>query len=167
MNEVKLNITRVRTDVEKTECAEMMASSEPWITLGISLDQLMETLNDPLYEVYAACMEKEIVGAMVIHTKGAFSGYLKSIAVKPEWRGKKLGEQMMAYIENEIFPTYKNLFLCVSSFNKDAQRFYAKLGYEKIGALKNYLVEGHDEILMRKTVAPLLQAPAAPGKHEA
>jgi [ribosomal protein S18]-alanine N-acetyltransferase len=157
MNDLKLKIARVRSEGEKSVCAEMMASSEPWTTLGISLDQLMDTLNDPLYEVYAACVEKEIVGTMVIHTKGAFSGYLKSIAVKPDWRGKKLGEQMMAYIENEIFPTYKNLFLCVSSFNKDAQRFYAKLGYEKIGALKDYLVEGHDEILMRKTVAPLLE----------
>jgi len=84
-------------------------------------------------------------------------GYLKSIAVKSGWRGKKLGEQMMAFIEKEIFSTCANLFLCVSSFNPDAQKFYLKLGYEKIGVLKNYLVEGHDEILMRKTISPILE----------
>jgi ribosomal protein S18 acetylase RimI-like enzyme len=95
---------------------------------------------------------------MVIHTKGAFSGYLKSIAVKADWRGKKLGEQMMDFIEKEIFSSSKNLFLCVSSFNEDAQRFYQKLGYEQIGVLKDYLVEGHNEILMRKTIAPILQS---------
>ena len=63
----------------------------------------------------------------------------------------------MEFIENEIFPTNKNLFLCVSSFNPDAQRFYTRLGYEQIGVLKDYLVEGHDEILMRKTIAPILE----------
>ena len=41
-----------------------------------------------------------------------------------------------------------NLFLCVSSFNTDAPKFYLTLGYEQIGVLKDYLVEGHDEILI-------------------
>lgn len=157
MNDHTLNIIRVSTEREKTECAEIMSNSEPWTILGMSMDHIYKTLNDPLHEVYVAYMEEEIVGTMVIHTKGAFSGYLKSIAVKPEWRGKKLGEQMMCFIENEIFSTSKNLFLCVSSFNQNAQRFYLKLGYKKIGELKDYLVEGHDEILMRKTIAPILK----------
>ena len=157
MKELKLNIVRVSTEREKTACAEMMSGSEPWITLGISMDHIMDNLNDPLHEVYAAYLKDELVGTIVIRTKGAFSGYLKSIAVKPDWRGKKLGEQMMEFIENVIFPTEKNLFLCVSSFNLHAQRFYTRLGYEQIGVLKDYLVEGHDEILMRKTIAPILE----------
>jgi [ribosomal protein S18]-alanine N-acetyltransferase len=157
MKELKLHIGKITTDQEKIECAEMMASSEPWTTLGMSTVLIMDTLNDPLNEIYAAYVDDEIAGTMVIHTKGAFSGYLKSIAVKPGLRGQKLGEQMIKFIENEIFPTYKNLFLCVSSFNTEAQKFYLKLGYEKIGELKDYLVKGHDEILMRKTIAPLLE----------
>ena len=157
MKELKLNIVQVSTEKEKTACAEMMAASEPWITLGISMDHIMNSLNDPLFEVYAAYLKDELVGTMVIHTKGSFSGYLKSIAVKAGRSGKQLGEKMMEFIENEIFPTNKNLFLCVSSFNQDAQRFYLKLGYEQIGVLKDYLVEGHDEILMRKTIAPILE----------
>ena len=134
-----------------------MAGSETWITLGIPMDEIMKTLNAPLQDVYAAYVEDEIVGTMVIHTGGAFSGYLKSIAVKPGWRNQELDEKMMEFIEKEVFSTYKNLFLCVSSFNSDAQQFYKKLGYEKIGELKDYLVAGHDEILMRKTIAPILQ----------
>ena len=134
-----------------------MAVSEPWITLGMSEDHVMDTLNDPLNEVFAAYVKNEIVGTIVIQTKGAFSGYLKSIAVRSGWRGKKLGEKMMAFTENEIFSTCANLFLCVSSFNTEGQRFYARLGYEKIGVLKDFLVEGHDEILMRKTIAPILE----------
>lgn len=157
MEDLKLNIIRVSTEREKTSCAEIMSSSEPWTILRMSMDHIYSTLNDPMHEVYVAYIEEEIVGTMVIHKRGVFSGYLKSIAVKPAWRGKKLGEQMMCFIENEIFSTSKNLFLCVSSFNLDAQRFYLKLGYKKIGELQDYLAEGHDEILMRKSIAPILE----------
>jgi ribosomal-protein-alanine N-acetyltransferase len=157
MNEPVLRFHRVDSDKERALCAGIMAGSDPWITLGMSLGHLMKTLGDPLNEVYAATVKDEIVGTMVIQTRGAFSGYLKSIAVHPDWRGRKLGEQMMAFIEKEIFSTCANLFLCVSSFNTDARRFYERLGYEKVGVLKDYLVRGHDEILMRKSIAPILE----------
>jgi ribosomal protein S18 acetylase RimI-like enzyme len=157
MKELKLDILRVSSNKEKLICAELMAVTEPWITLGMSRGMVMNTFDDPLNEVFAAYVKDEIVGTMVIQTKGAFSGYLKSIAVKSGWRGKKLGEKMMVFIEKEIFSTCATLFLCVSSFNPEEQKFYVKLGYEKIGVIKNYLVEGHDEILMRKTIAPILE----------
>lgn len=156
MKDPELNIRRVSTHEESLRCAEIIAASEPWITLGMDKDHVIGTFNDPWNEVYAAFIKDEIVGIIVLQTKGAFSGYLKSIAVKPEWRGKKLGAKMMAFIEKEIFSTCTNLFLCVSSFNTEAQKFYLKLGYEKIGVLNNYLLEGHDEILMRKTTGPIL-----------
>jgi ribosomal-protein-alanine N-acetyltransferase len=157
MEDLNLDIRNVSTEKEKIVCAQIMAGLEPWITLGMSRDHLLDTLNDPLNDVFAAYVKDDLVGTIVISTKGPFSGYLKSIAVKPGWRGRKLGKQMMAYIEKEIFSTCANVFLCVSSFNEDAQEFYLKLGYEKVGVLKDYLVGGHDEILMRKTVAPILQ----------
>ena len=157
MKDHKLNIRRISTEEEKTACADIMAGSEPWTTLGIYMDHIMDILRNPLHEVFAAYVKEEIVGTMVIHTKGAFPAYLKSIAIKPSWRDQNVGEQMMDHIENEIFSTYKNLFLCVSSFNLEAQDFFLKLGYEQIGELKDYLVEDHDEILMRKTIAPLLE----------
>ena len=46
------------------------------------------------------------------------------------------------------------MFICVSSFNPGAQRFYRSLGYETIGELKDFVVRGHSEILLRKTIAP-------------
>jgi len=156
MKDPGLNIRRVQDPEEKKACAAIMAASEPWITLHMSMDHLMGTVNDPLNQVYGAYIGKELAGTMVVQPRGAFSGYLKSIAVKPEWRGRKLGEAMMAFLEEEIFATCANLFLCVSSFNTEAQRFYRRLGYEQAGVLKNYLVEGHDEILMRKTTGPIL-----------
>lgn len=44
--------------------------------------------------------------------------------------------------------------MCVSSFNADAQRLYARLGYEVVGTLRSYIVAEHDELLLRKTTGP-------------
>jgi ribosomal protein S18 acetylase RimI-like enzyme len=156
MNEFKPVIRAVNSDGEKIICAEIMTGSEPWITLGITKDSMVETLKDPLLEVFVVENNAEIIATFVLQTKGAFTGYLKSIAVKKEWRGRKLGEFMMEFIEDRIFKISKNVFLCVSSFNDNAQRFYLKHGYQNVGLLKYYIVKGHDEILMRKTTGPML-----------
>jgi ribosomal protein S18 acetylase RimI-like enzyme len=77
--------------------------------------------------------------------------------VKEGWRGRHIGEILMDFIENRIFDQYSNVFLCVSSFNTDAQRFYKKLGYQVVGVLENYMVNGYDEIIMRKTTGPIVK----------
>jgi ribosomal protein S18 acetylase RimI-like enzyme len=45
--------------------------------------------------------------------------------------------------------------MCVSSFNRDARRLYERLGYQVIGELTDYIVQGHSEILLRKSLGPL------------
>ena len=45
--------------------------------------------------------------------------------------------------------------MCVSSFNVDARRLYQRLGYKVVGELTDYIVRGHSEFLLRKTVGPL------------
>jgi len=157
MKNIKPVIHSLSTREEKIICAEMLENSEPWTTLGIDLDQVMSTLNDNFNEVFVVYIKEEIVGTIIIQTKGAFSGYLKSIAVKPEFRDQHLGKFMMEFVEDFILSKSQNVFLCVSSFNTNAQKFYLKLGYSTIGVLKNYVVEGHDEILMRKTIGPILK----------
>lgn len=149
-------IREINSEKEIVICAEIMSSSDPWITLGITKKEMIRTLNDPLLEIFVVENDNEIIGTFVLQTKGAFTGYLKSIAIKENWRGKNLGEFMMDFIEKRIFAGSPNVFLCVSSFNKKAQKFYSKLGYEKVGLLKNYVIQGHDEILMRKTKGPIL-----------
>jgi hypothetical protein len=47
MEDSSLKIYRVENAEEKAPCAELMATSEPWITLGISGEYLMNMLNDP------------------------------------------------------------------------------------------------------------------------
>ena len=61
----------------------------------------------------------------------------------------------MRFAEERIFTESPNVFLCVSSFNAEGERLYEREGYEMIGELKDYIVGGHSEILMRKTLGPM------------
>jgi ribosomal protein S18 acetylase RimI-like enzyme len=47
------------------------------------------------------------------------------------------------------------MFLLVSSFNQEARNLYNKLGYEEVGELTDFIIKGHSEILMWKTIGPL------------
>ena len=64
---------------------------------------------------------------------------------------------LMRFAEERIFRDSPNVYLCVSSFNESAQRFYRRIGYEVVGELKELLIRGHSEILMRKTTGPVLE----------
>jgi len=63
----------------------------------------------------------------------------------------------MDYVEKRILSETPNVFICVSSFNGRVQRLYERRGYEVVGELKNWIVPGHSEILLRKTIAPLTE----------
>jgi ribosomal protein S18 acetylase RimI-like enzyme len=63
----------------------------------------------------------------------------------------------MAFAERRIFSETPNAFICVSSFNGGARRLYERLGYQVIGELEDYVIPGHSEILLRKTIGPLTE----------
>jgi ribosomal protein S18 acetylase RimI-like enzyme len=136
-------------------CAQYMSGSEPWMTLGQSYDELLSLANDPSKEVYVAVVAAEVVGFIMLDMKGSLVGYIKSIGVLPDWQKKGIGSQLMAFAEERIFRESPNVFICVSTFNSGARNFYQRLGYEVIGTLQDYLVSGYDELLLRKTIAPI------------
>ncbi len=114
-------------------------------------------LSDPLREIYLAVVRDEIVGFIVLIMSGALVGYIQTVAVMPEWRNKGIGSRLLKFAEERIFNKAPNVFMLVSSFNKKAQKLYKRLGYEVIGELKDYIVSGHSEILLRKSIAPLTE----------
>jgi ribosomal protein S18 acetylase RimI-like enzyme len=151
----QIKIEKLEHTDEIEICARMMADSEPWITLQRDYQASVETLSVPSKEVYLALLDGQIAGFMIINLKGAFIGYIQTVCVSPVWRGKGIGSKLVDFAESRIFSQAPNVFICVSSFNKGAQRLYQRLGYEVIGELKDYIICGHSEILMRKTIAPL------------
>src|SRR5690242_15113691 len=112
-----------------------MASSEPWITLRRGYDVSLEMLRDPSREVYVAVRvdSSEIVGFVIVTMRGAFVGYLQSVAVREDWRGRGLGSRLIAFAERRVFHDAPNVFVLASSFNDRAKALYQRLGYEVIG----------------------------------
>jgi ribosomal-protein-alanine N-acetyltransferase len=133
----------------------MMAASEPWLTLGITVDEAVQRLTNPDREIYVA-VDESVLGFIILNTKmGPFTGYIQTICVAPDARGRGIGSQLVAFAEERIFRDGPNVFLCVSSFNPRARALYERLGYETIGEMPDYLIAGASEILMRKTRGPL------------
>jgi len=139
---------------EAEACARLMSSTEPWVTLGRTYEASLATLTDPAKETWVAEVDGAPAGFLILSLRGAFTGYIQTICLAPEYRRRGLGREMVAWAERRIFAVSPNVFLCVSSFNHDARRLYERLGYQVVGELTDYLVAGHSEILMRKSLGP-------------
>jgi len=150
-------IRKLETAHEAQECARLMVHSEPWITLRRTYDDSVRMLRDPSREVYVAVIGEQVVGFIILRMRGIFIGYIQTVGVRPEWRNRKIGSRLVRFAEDRIFRETPNVFLCVSSFNKKALVLYKRLGYNVIGKLKDFIVPGHSEILLRKTIAPLTE----------
>jgi [ribosomal protein S18]-alanine N-acetyltransferase len=147
-------IRRLARDAELAECARMMAESEPWITLGRTVEASLRNLRDPGKEVFVGEDTGRIVGFVVLDLRGPFPGYIQTVCVRPDARGRGYGAGLIAFAESRIFRESPNVFMCVSTFNPDARRLYERLGYTVVGELTEYLVRGHGEVLLRKSRGP-------------
>ena len=152
---LQLPLTRLASSDEARLCAELMSSSEPWTIIGRTFEESLSIINDKAKEVYLARVQGEFVGFLVINMQGPFSGYIQSICIRSKWRNQGLGRQLIQFAEERIFRDSPNVFMCVSSFNPNAYRLYLRLGYETVGELQDYIIRGHSEILLRRTIAPL------------
>jgi ribosomal-protein-alanine N-acetyltransferase len=151
----RMEIRPLASDEDAQACARLMAGSEPWITLGRGYEASLAILRDAGKERYVARDGKNLAGFLILNMTGAFAGYIQTVCVARELRGHGVGTRLVAFAEERIFRESPNVFLCVSSFNHDARRLYERLGYRAVGELTDYLVPGHSELLMRKTVGPL------------
>ncbi len=157
-----LTFVKMDNNEEVEKCSEIMSSSDPWKKLNIGFKECVGFFNSYKNKTYVAYFGGKIAGFVTIEMEGTFSGYIKRIAVSEELRGNNIGEKIMKYAEEIIFKSKPNVFLCVSSFNRSAKRFYEKLGYKQIGEIDNFIVNGFSEIIMRKTIAPVLGYQASP-----
>ncbi len=135
---------------ERLWAGHLMASSEPWITLGRGEDACRAAALDPDYVTLVARGGGAPLGFARFHPRGvAGSPYLASIAVDGAARGLGVGSALLAAGEAR-FASARWMFLCVSSFNARARALYERRGYRTVGELPDYVVDGFAEILMVK-----------------
>jgi ribosomal protein S18 acetylase RimI-like enzyme len=150
------SVARLETEAEAEACARLMATSEPWLTLGRTYEASLAIIRDPTREVFVLRdPQQRLAGFVILCLTGAFVGYIQTICIHADRRGQGLGSRLLEFAERRILSRFPNVFMCVSSFNHDARRLYERLGYRVVGELTDYIVAGHSEILLRKTVGPL------------
>lgn len=88
--------------------------------------------------------------------EGAFgrSAYLRLIGVHPDCEGSGIGARLLNAVEEAASQRTNALFLLVSDFNVDAQRFYQRHGYQQAGAIGDYVVAGITELIFWKRLIP-------------
>ena len=160
-------IRKLASPAEAAWCAKLMSRSEPWLTLGRTFEQALAKVNDPAAEVYVAVRDGAPVGFLILQVRGPFVGYIQTVAVAPDVRGKGVGTALITFAEERCFREFANVFMCVSSFNPRARELYERLGYATIGEIPDFVTRGHSEILLRKTVAPINEfRPRRPDESE-
>jgi ribosomal protein S18 acetylase RimI-like enzyme len=137
-------------------CALMMAQSDPWVTLGMDYAQCLPAFEGQYKEAYIAEYEHNIAGFVIIQNCGTFKGYIQTICVSEQYRGKGFGKKILRFCEETILKISPNIFICVSSFNYKAIKLYYGLGFTLAGELTNFLKPGFTELLLRKSVGPVI-----------
>ena len=148
-------IIRPATTSDREWAAVLMTRSEPWVTLGRTLDASRASVTDAEFHVFAAHEDGEPVGVLNLDPRGvAGAPYIKCVGVRDDARGRGVGSGLIAYAETVCRQDgARDVFLCVSSFNPRARSLYEHLGYELVGVLTDFVVAGESELLLRKRLA--------------
>ena len=137
-------------DADREWSARLMASSEPWLTLGRDYAACLARCRSTELVVLMARRGGEPCGFLLLHPTGvAGSPYIASIATSEAVRGQGVGSALLEAAEQWI-PEARHIFLCVSSFNTRARRLYERRGYVQAGEFPDYVISGTSEILMHK-----------------
>jgi ribosomal-protein-alanine N-acetyltransferase len=136
---------------EARRCAEVMASSDPWLTLGRTFEQCLASVQNREREVHVAYEGEVFRGFTILALHGALVGYIAVVAVAQDARGTGVGSALLDFAEGRIFERSPNAFLSVSSFNERARALYERRGYVLVGPMRDYFIRDYDELLMRKS----------------
>src|SRR5437588_8011634 len=91
----KILIRPLSGPAEVRACADMMAHSEPWITLKRGFEFNQKLLNDPTREVYVAFTGEDVAGFVILSLGGPLRGYVQTLGVMPKWRKQGIGAKLM------------------------------------------------------------------------
>ncbi|MES2780780.1 MAG: N-acetyltransferase [Bacteroidota bacterium] len=149
-----MEIRRTTDEQEIDACALLMSQSEPFVTLKLDYKKCRSGMGGDYREIYVASIDNTFAGFVVLSLAGVLRGYIQTLCIQPEFRGQGIGTALMKFSEERLSKDFPNVFICVSSFNDGAQKLYYSLGFEKIGELKDHLIAGSDEYILRKQTCP-------------
>jgi GNAT superfamily N-acetyltransferase len=141
------------TSAEAACSAARLATQDPWLRLGYSLEGLQRYLTrpDPALHRFAIAANQTSAGVICVRFPWLLGPYLELVAIWPEQQGQGIGERLLAWLAAEARPA-RNLWATVSAFNTKARQFYARQGFHEAGCLPGLVRPEFDEILLRKVL---------------
>ncbi len=133
-------------------CADVMSGTDPWLTYRFSTETCARILRWRGSTLFLSRLNRP-VGFVLIHPHGFLgSPYIAVLAVVAALRSRGAGAQLLRFAEAQ-FSGSRHVYLCVSSFNVRALRFYEQRGYERVGEIPDFVADGFSELLMQKRLS--------------
>jgi diamine N-acetyltransferase len=144
----------VALDLRSSEqLAAAIVAMPPWSVMSYPADAMVRFLStaDGNISRYQVEVGGEQAGAVSVRSPWLKGPYLELLALLPQAQGKAIGSTILTWFEREALKAgARNLWVCASSFNTRALRFYERHGFERAATLSGLVVDGYDEILLRK-----------------
>jgi ribosomal protein S18 acetylase RimI-like enzyme len=135
--------------------APQVVAIGPWAHYGFEPSRIaaaFKSRDDGAVRYQIEC-GADLAGAVVILSPWMAGPYLQMLAILPAHQSRGIGAKFLGWYEAEARGHFRNLWLCVSAYNTEAQRLYRAHGFERVATLEALLREGDDELLMRKRLA--------------
>jgi diamine N-acetyltransferase len=133
--------------------AAAIVEMPPWAVMNYPAHVMARFLStaDGCVSRYAVEIGGEQLGAVSVRSPWLKGPYLELLALLPVAQGQGVGSAILAWLEQEALEHgSRNLWVCASSFNRRALRFYERHGFEQAATLPGLVADGYEEILLRK-----------------
>lgn len=156
---VLMDAPRIRpmTPLDIEQLVAWMVTIPLWQRYGLTAERAADQFDkalarDDLLLVADVGEKHSACGFAWCLPQGAFgrSVYLRLIGVRPDHASAGVGSALLAAVEAAAVRINEHVFLLVSDFNQDAQRFYRRHGYQPIGRIPGYVLPDVDELLYWK-----------------
>jgi GNAT superfamily N-acetyltransferase len=136
-----------------TALAHAIVAIPPWSVMGTPAEAMTRYLasDDDGVRRYVIDVGGVAAGAAAVRYPWLRGPYLELLALLPERQDRGIGAAFLSWFEDEACRYgARNLWACASRFNTRALQFYRRHGFAETAVLPDLVVDGFDEILLRK-----------------
>jgi [ribosomal protein S18]-alanine N-acetyltransferase len=131
-------------DIEQIVNIETLSFATPW-----SRESFFNELNKNQFATYVVMEDDEKIIGYCGMWLIVDEAHITNIAVLPEYRGRKLGDALLAkVIETARDMGAKSMTLEVRVSNHVAQNLYRKYGFKNGGIRKGYYTDNHEDAIV-------------------
>jgi ribosomal protein S18 acetylase RimI-like enzyme len=136
--------------------AKEVVALDPWKHLGYTEEDLLSCYQSTAADgqQFIILVDGDVAGIVCLQHPWLRGVYIKHLVILPPFQGQGIGALALQHIEHHYAGETNNIWLLVSAFNQAGQGFYQRMGFSRVAVIDDLIIEGEDEILMRKRTTP-------------